>query len=294
MTKLNSAIQPDWVGKKYRLDFHDPYALAKSYSNRLEAKWAEVGGSVVNLELNGALPDKEIAFINQFIVRYQQYDVDKKNLVASKSIEFLDRQLSNIKDSLRYFDRRMRAFKEDRFTTNIESEASRIYQRIEQLEAQQAQLTLLENYYKYLETYIKTSNNYDQVVPPSAVGVSDPVIVGLITNLTELQSSIRLLGDQQNDDNPLVANKRQAIQQMKGDILEGLKSVRASHKINYDFISSQIKEAEKGLVGLPQSEREILDLKRDYALRENLYIFLTQSEPRLAFHGLPPRVILLW
>jgi capsular exopolysaccharide synthesis family protein len=263
--------------REYIVTFINPTTLAKSYSARLKTSWAEQGSSVVNLDINGPLPQKEIDFLNQFIDRYQQYDVDKKNLVATKSIEFLDKQLATIGDSLTYFDNQIEDFKGEHFLTDFETEAERVFEQIAVLETEKSKLLLYENYYKYLDQYIRTGKEFDQIVPPTAVGISDQLLTGLIGQLTELQFGLRMQGSQQSERNPLVVEQRNKINQLKKDILEGMKSIKATQKINSDFIDKQIKDLERQISRLPQSERRMVDIKRNYSIRENLFLFLMQK-----------------
>lgn len=268
---------PLFFEKPYTIAFRDSYSLAQLYSERLKATWAEQGASVINLNINGTIPKKEIDFINQFIERYQQYDEEKKNEVATKSIEFLDRQLSNIGDSLKYFDDRIEDFKKGQFTTNFEGEATTIMERVSELDQQLAQLELYANYFKYLEDYLKRSTDFDQIVPPSAVGITDQLLNGLITQLTEVQFGLRMLGDLQTEANPMVTERKQKIQQLKGDVLEGVQSLKSAQAINRAFLEKQLRGEERRLKELPQAERNYFDIKRSYTVRENLYLFLMQK-----------------
>lgn len=271
-------VLPETVFEKpYTIEFKNSYSLAQAYAERLKATWAEEGASVINLNLNGALPKKEIDFIHQFIERYQEYDVEKKNAVATKSIEFLDRQLANIGDSLKYFDDRIEDFKRSQFTTNFEGEAALISERVKDLDQQLAQLDLYASYFKYLEEYLKSSTDVDQIVPPSSVGITDQILNSLITQLTEMQFGLRMLGDLQTEANPKVLERKQKIQQLKGDILEGIKSLKSAQSINRAFLQKQLKTEERRLAALPEAERDFFEIKRSYTIRENLYLFLLQK-----------------
>lgn len=265
------------LNKQFSVKFHDAFGLAQQYSGRLKATWAEPGSSVIKLEIRSGLPAKEIDFINKFIERYQQYDIEKKNLVASKSIEFLDKQIRNIGDSLQYFDNKIELFRQNNATSNFEGVSEQILQRLQEIEGQLSQLTLYSNYFDYLQTYLSKSQSLDQVVPPSAVGLSDPVVTELITKLMEVQFSMRMLGGFQTEENPLVAEQRKRINQLKTDILEGVKSIRAAQKINRDFLEKQLRQEELKLAKLPISERELLNINRNYTIRENMYTFLLQK-----------------
>lgn len=265
------------INKSFTLAFINPYSLAKQYAERLKTSWAEEGASVVNLSIDGTTQTKEIDFLNQFISRYQLYDVEKKNEVATKSIEFLDRQLADIRDSLNYYDKRIATFKQSRFNTNFEAEAQRLLERILELEQKIGQLDLYNNYFNYLEGYLKASNVYDQIVPPSAMGIEDKILTELISQLTEVQFGLRMLGDLQTEANPMVLEHKQRINQLKGDILEGVRSVRKAQQINREYIKKQLDLEEKQLAILPGAEREFFDIKRSYSIRENLYLFLMQK-----------------
>lgn len=264
-------------GKRYRIVFQDPYNIAKLYSNKLIATWAEVGSSVINLKVNGNTPQKERDFLSKFIERYQQYDVEKKNQVASKSIEFLDRQLQHIGDSLNYFDDRIEGFKRVNRYSDVAGQSVRLLARIEELETQRTQLVLQESYFQYLENYIHNGKDIDQVVPPTALGITDNILTTLVGQLTEQQFSLRMLGALQTDGNPLVEERRIKIQQIRKDILEGVNSIRATHRISLELIRKQIQDSEKSLSSLPEAERQLVDIKRSYNVRENLYIFLMQK-----------------
>ncbi|MCB0490727.1 MAG: AAA family ATPase, partial [Cyclobacteriaceae bacterium] len=267
----------DLIHRRFVVSFVDPQQLAKSYASRLSAQWAEQGASVINLAISGPVPEKEVEFVSRFISVYQRYDVDKKNQAATKSIEFLDRQLANIGDSLSYFDNKIEDFKQSQLYTNFDNESARILERLEKLESQKTEFTLQENYFKYLEEYLGRGKDFDQIVPPSAVGITDQVLTDLVSQLTQLQFSLRMLGDLQTVENPIVVERQRKIQQVKKDLMEGVNSIRATQKININFVSQQIKAAEKSLAQLPQSERELINIKRNYSIRENLYLFLMQK-----------------
>jgi hypothetical protein len=79
-------------GKLFKVKFNNPLSLAKSYSSRIKIDYAGQGASVVNLEISGSSAEKEVDFLTRFIERYQHYDVEKKNKVATMAINFLDEQ----------------------------------------------------------------------------------------------------------------------------------------------------------------------------------------------------------
>lgn len=266
-----------YQGKDYRMVIRNPYQVARSYANRLNVEWAEEGSSVVNLNLSGTVPEKEIDFLNALISHYQRNDLERKNLAATRTIDFISHELSGIKDSLRFFEIELERFKNKNVTTNLEGEALRLYQKLEDFELQETEMIVTENYYKYLEKYITEGKDLDQVILPSSMGISDQILSGLVSQMVDLQLDAKLFIQSEKAQNPLITEKRKRIDEIKNDILESVNSLRSTDKIKREYLSSQISRLEKQLEHLPVAERQLVSIERNYNLLENLYVFLMQK-----------------
>ncbi|MGD1961073.1 MAG: GumC family protein, partial [Fulvivirga sp.] len=277
VSKRFNSIGKNFLNKEYVLVFKNIKSVANRYRSRLGVSWQEQGASVVNLTVRGALPTKEMSFLDELTKQYQRLDLKKKNQAASRSIAFIDSQLKQISDSLQYFEFKVESFKKDYVVTNIDGEALRLYQRIEDLEGQLGELTLKKNYLNYLTDYLTKDTSYDQVVPPSSVGVEDPIMTQLISNLVQLQSTVQLNASLEKASTPLTQRKKDQIEKTKSDLLESVRSSLGAQKINEDFLRDQIKFVDNQLARLPESERRLINLQRNYALSENLYIFMMQK-----------------
>ncbi|HYC86043.1 MAG TPA: polysaccharide biosynthesis tyrosine autokinase, partial [Chryseosolibacter sp.] len=230
-----------------------------------------------NLEVSGEVPDKEIDFLNKFIEKYQQYDIEKKSRMASNAIEFLNAQLKYIGDTLDVLEEKVETFKERNIITGLGAETNRLYLKMQGLEDQKFQYRLRENYYSYVIPLL-TNDQYDGIFTPSSVGVTDDVISRLITTLIEARAQLgKYQGIEKKEENPLYREHQTRIRQIKGDILKTIENTRKTDAINLKFMGDQIKLIEQQLAKLPGSERELVDIQRDYSLRENLYVFLLQK-----------------
>ncbi len=262
--------------------FNDPLSLAKSYSSRLKIGWAMTGSSVVDLEINGSVIQKETDFLRKFIERYQDYDVEKKNKMVARAITFLDNQLGVIGDSLEHYEDQVEDFKRRNVITELAEETNRLYLKLQDYENQKFQYRLLDNYFTYISQLLE-ENQYDGIFTPQSVGITDEVITQLITTLIEEQGQVSLYktnttrGVLRLEDNPEYQAKLKKIQFLKNDILKTIENNRSTQKINIKFINDQIKLVEDQLAKLPSTERELVGIQRNYSLRENLYIFLLQK-----------------
>lgn len=269
----------EYIGQRFTLRFNDPLSLAKAYSSRLSVTFAQLGASVVNLDINGPVARKEIDFLNKFIERYQYYDIEKKNKVATMAIGFLDQQLLVIGDSLNEYEDKVENFKEKNIITSLETETDRLYQKIQTFETQKFQYRLLDNYYKYITDLLK-SEQFDGIFTPSSVGITDNIVANLVTSLLQEQTQVKLYKSnavERMDDNPILQSKIKKIEFIKNDIMKAIANSRETHKINIAFINDQIKLVEAQLAKLPKTQRELVDITRNYSLKESLYVFLLQK-----------------
>jgi hypothetical protein len=87
------------------------------------------------------------------------------------------KQLVEIKDSFAYGGISIGAFWEQQPGDRYECRCSAFYLLKQKLfEMQRAELLIRQNYFKYLNDYLnENTENLDQVILPSSVGLSDPV-----------------------------------------------------------------------------------------------------------------------
>ena len=252
--------------------------MANSYVSRLNVSWAEEGSGVINLGINGTNPEKEIDFLNGLVATYVQLDLDKKNETAQRTIAFIQSQLLSIRDSLRTVEFQLERFGNSGRIKDMSAEAQRLFTRVESIELQQTELLIRKNYYQYLEDYMsKGDNNLDQVILPSSMGLTDPVINALLSKMIDLQMEMKLYVDAEKGKNPLVNSKMDRIREIKRDLKEAVTTLRSTDKIKSDFFSKQLVELEKKLDLLPASERQLISVQRNYSLLENLYVYLMQK-----------------
>ncbi len=268
----------DFIDVPYIFTISNPYAVAGEYVGKLNVDWAEEGAGVINLSVNGPNPGKEIDFLNGLVENYQSYDLEKKNLTASRTVDFIKGQLTKISDSLRLFEGQLQQFKKgNRTSGDMSMEGQRIFSKIEALELQKTELQLKNNYYNYLKKYLTESSNLDQIILPTSMGITDPVLTTLISKIVELQLELKLFMNREMPTNPLLTSRMNRLAELKREVLESMASLKSTDKIKLDFLNAQISSVEKQISYLPSAERQLISIQRNYSLLENLYVFLMQK-----------------
>lgn len=273
----NRKIKP-YLNVPFLLDIKNPRGVAAGYVGRLNVNWAEEGAGVINLSLYGTNPQKEIDFLTGLINSYQQLDLEKKNQSASRTIDFIRKQLVDIKDSLRVVEYQLERFGNSSRVKDMSAEAQRFMEKAEAFEVQKAELLIRRNYFRYLSEYLaKDAGNLDQIILPSSVGLSDPVLTSLLQDMVSLQLEIKLYMGPERGKNPLLTDKADRIKEIKQNVLESIGALKSTDAIKMDFLEKQLKAIEGQLASLPASEKQLISIQRNYSLLENLYVFLMQK-----------------
>jgi capsular exopolysaccharide synthesis family protein len=266
------------VGVPFILDIDNPTDVARQYISRLKVDWAEVGAGIINLSITGNNPEKEIDFMNALIRNYESLDLEKKNETASRTVNFISRQLSEIRDSLRTVEYQLERFGNSSRIKDMSGDAQRLYAKLEAFEIQRAELMIRQNYYKYLKEYMtQADGKMDQIILPSSMGITDPILNSLLEKIINLQIEIKLYADPERSQNPLLQERIERINKLKKDVEEAVRTLQSTDKIKTDFLAQQLRETEKQLSLLPASERQLIGIQRNYSLLENLYVFLMQK-----------------
>ncbi|MBX2898790.1 MAG: polysaccharide biosynthesis tyrosine autokinase [Cyclobacteriaceae bacterium] len=277
-SKVQGTKLKNHVGVPYILEIKDPTQVAGSYIGRLKVEWAAVGAGIINLSLTGTNPDKEIDFLNALIARYEQIDLQKKNEVAARTVDFITNQLKDIKDSLRLVEFQLERFGNSSRIKDMSGEAQRIYQKLEGFEFQKSELLIRHNYFDYLDNYlISNVDRLDQIILPASMGINDPILTSLIAKLIDVQIELKTVVVPDKGGHPLVQSKMERIKEIRKDVSESIKALRSTDKIKSDFLNKQISQTENQLSRLPASERQLISVQRNYALLENLYVYLMQK-----------------
>ncbi|MBX2944898.1 MAG: polysaccharide biosynthesis tyrosine autokinase [Cyclobacteriaceae bacterium] len=267
------------IGVPFLLSIQNPTSVAGSYIGRLKVEWAAVGAGIINLSLTGTNPEKEIDFLDALIKIYRNEDLDKKNEAASRTIVFIKDQLIGIKDSLKKVEYQLERFGNTGRVKDMSAEAQRLFTKLEVFEVQKAELMIRNNYYQYLEEYLqKGEGRLDQIILPSSMGISDPVLSSLLGRMIEIQQELKLYTDpERGRNNPLIQSKLERITSIKKDVEEAIRTLRSTDKIKTTYLIKQLEDTERQIGLLPASERQLISVQRNYSLLENLYVFLMQK-----------------
>ena len=267
--------EDDW--DSYYFKIHNYNELTDEYLSQQSVIEIDKDASILRISLEGKNPRKINDFLEKFNQLYLQLGLNEKNQIASNTIFFINNQLTSISDSLSKVENELERFKKKNPKVQIISNDFSTFSQIEKLEEEKAILELNNKYYLSLKTYFDNNNSTKNIVVPSAMGINDPLLNELISELSNLYSQLEVASVNSKEEHPVVQSLQKQISNTKVKLNENIENIISSSELSLIDIDKRIEKIEGKIEQLPQQERLLLNIQRKFNLNENIYNYLLEK-----------------
>ena len=254
--------------------FRDFYSLEEEFAARLQLSYIGEMSSVISVSLTGNVVARDRDFINALCTEFLEANLEEKNEEATRTINFINDQLAFIFDSLQISENRLRQYRRQNNMVDVNAYTSSVLSKLSALDAQRSELTLKEAYFDELAEYLKESVTEERLVAPSSIGVSDPVLLDLVSKFNELQQKRSDLGEK----NPQYERYSKRMDEVRTTMLEVLENVRRVHDMERAAFEKEYRGVMADLQDLPEKELMMINYERAYKINDNYYTFLLQKQ----------------
>jgi len=138
----------------YYFIFSDYLSLTESFRG-FEIEPINREASILEIKLKNNNTQKAVNFLNMLTAVYLQRSLDQKNQIASNTINFIDRQLDVISDTLTVAETDLQNFQSDNEVMDLSFQAQQVYEYIQDLQKQKAELEVKSRYYHNLKIILR-------------------------------------------------------------------------------------------------------------------------------------------
>ncbi len=267
-------------GVEYKLVFNQVETLTLAYQGSLKINLIDEKADLIQLELEGNNPERGVDYLNELTKEYLKFGLYQKNRASENTVNFIDAQLSEIVDSLQLAGQNFTDFRSKNRVVDLGQEAGLVMQRLEEVESQASMAQLRLDYYRNLNTYLNDASQMERVVAPSVVGITDPTLNALVIRLSELYNKRGILA--KSGKNPGINLIDHEIQITRESLEENLSNLLSNTEIEMENLRQRKYRIDGQLATLPQTEQEMIDIKRSFDLNNELYTFLLQKRAEAA------------
>ncbi len=250
--------------------------------------------AVVRITYKSAHPEKAAAFPNALAQAYIQDYIETKQGAAGITVDFLSERIDEISKRLSEVEDDILNYRNKKGITNIRQETETDLRKISQLKIQQTNLKMSFDAIRELEAYIEAGKENFLDLAPNFEAFTDLLSTELVKSIMQLQAEKKdlMLIYTTRDDRVQVVDQK--IRDLTRYLEESIRNTRRNLEVKYNNLVNDIQLAELSFVGLPEKERTLTVLNREFEIYQQTYNFLNEKRieaeiakaARIAFHRL--------
>ncbi len=282
----------DYFDKNYTRDnklsfyFNNTNYLTLEVQKNLSAEPISERSTMIRVSFKGNHPQKITDFLNNLSSVYLERSLEKKNKIASSTVNFIDSQISDIADSLSTAESRLNAFRTSRSVMDLSFQGQQAFEMLSTLESEKANFEAQRKYYYYLRDYLSGSEGGSEILAPSSMNVVDPILTNLVTQLLNLSAerASLLKNNTTSQQNLFIADINAQIENIKKTLRENVNSTLNTLNISLNEMNYRISKLSGQISQMPKTELQLKGIERKFKLNDEIYTFLLQkrSEAQIA------------
>lgn len=273
-SKINTYIKDDFL---YSFIFSTVSAITGQLKSQLDFIVAERDATVIEIALRSSSYKNGIDIVNELMDVYSTQNVNRKNHIADVTIEYIERQLGEISDSLNQTEDNLQYFRSSQQLLDVNDQAAGMSEQYMNLQNQMAELVTRKRYYDYLENYLSGNKDFSNIIVPTSMGVQDELLNRLVSELITAQNQRSNLIRNRQERNPLVPRLEIQIENTKKTIYENITAVQKTTEIAIDEMNKRINRVRAEISRVPKTQRQLGGIERNYRLNDAIYNYLLEK-----------------
>lgn len=272
-------FKSDTVEREDELFFvvNDVKSIVESYQHNMTITPLSRESNILRLSTKGRIAAKEVVFLNTLLNVYLKNELDKKNQLGIKTIEFIDGQIDGVYDSLKQVEGSLEKFRIRNNILDINTTAQNLTTNLDRLDVQKAEVEVKLKYYTYVASSLANADNFKDIVAPSTFGLNDPLLTSLLIELSRLSQERTGLNYSTKEKNPITEVIDLKINNTKRALVENVDNIIDAATISLNDINNRSSLLRSKLNRLPKNERELVNLERRFKFSDNVYNYLLQK-----------------
>jgi tyrosine-protein kinase Etk/Wzc len=265
-------------GSKFYFEFHSLDDLTYEFQKSIHIEQISKDIQAATIKLKVRNPQQGIDFINALTGAYVKKNLENKNRIAESTIHYFDNQLHVLEDSLKHAEERLQGFRAENKVMQIESKSDQVFKSTQELENQKEDLEARLSYYEYIRNNLKKNKGNTDLLVPSAMGINDNVLNGLITDYMKLNTELNNLIKKKLTSGPAYSNLTIELDNDKTALEENITNLINTSNLQLSIIKKRLNKGNEEIKKLPTTERRLVGIERNYRLNDNLVNYMLEKK----------------
>ncbi|SOD98333.1 GumC family protein [Spirosoma fluviale] len=259
----------------------DHNQTVERYLGHLTVEPTSKQATVLLMSLQDAVPDKGIAILNQIINEYNKEAVIDKNKEASNTLSFIEERLMLISGELSTVEKEVETYKSTEGITDLGLQSQTFLATVKENDMQLNEVDIRLSGLAEIERYVRKQGP-EKSFAPATLGLSDPILLGLLTKVSELELKRDEVSRTMSGNSPVLLALDSQIKTIKERINENIQTIRQQLTSNRTQLVAKGNRMEKMIRTVPGKERALLNITRQQGIKNGLYTYLLQKREETA------------
>ena len=235
--------------------------------------------SVLTISTLGTCQLQILDYLNQTAATFINDNLEQKNLVADNTIKFINEQLMFLGDTLYNIGSQLSAYRvEHGLEQDAKVKSSQIFQDIKKYDEDIEQQKIYLSYYDYLERYFGNDSVMQGVIAPAFLDTKSTSIITQLNDIMKLSAERHTYEETYGrGDNPVGKQLTAKLYIARNMLLNSINNHRSMIGKHIDELNAEYEKATHELMKLPEAERVLLNIDRQYTLNNDVFNFLMRK-----------------
>ncbi|HEX3385111.1 MAG TPA: GNVR domain-containing protein, partial [Mucilaginibacter sp.] len=269
----------DYIGSTITVKISNPYSVVDATQKGLLVALTDKQASTITLTVTDNLSERGMDVLNDLLARYNEAEIQMKNKITQSTLDFINERLKTLTGELANAEGKVQSYSSSMGITDLDDQSKSYIQGTmdndKNLNEVNVELQVINGIEKYASAPGSTS-------VPSTLGVQDNELGALVQKLSEQQIERDRLLATVPETNPMVDPINKQIAATRAAIIENVKSAKASLLAQRAQLERFNTKYQSTIRGVPTQVKDLMGLKRDQTIKDNLYTYLLQKREELS------------
>ena len=260
---------------KYYFTYSEPRLIVDDLIKNIDVSSTSKLSTVIDLSLKDFIPKRGEDVLNTLIYFYKEQTLDNGKSLATQTLKFIEDRINKTKKELSELEIKEQNYKSSKGVVDL-SEQGRLYlQSIENGDSKIIELKLQLSSLNDIEDYMLSNSDLDII--PSTMGIDSENLNQLFDRLNNAKIEYEQLKETVGLNNPMVKTVKSEINQTRNNIIENVRNLKKSLNNSLIKYSSSVNDYNSTLGSIPEKERQLIDINRQKAIKNDIYSYLLQK-----------------
>lgn len=259
----------------------NPHKVTSKLQKKLEVSQSNKLSTVIAFKLKDEVPERGKAILNGLVNTYNNDIHNEKNVLATQTLKFIENRIQRVVKELDSIETRIQKYKSQQGVTDLGEQGRLVLQNISENDRRLSGINMQLAVLGQVEGALRNNNDISPI-PPSTLGMDDPVLTQLLQKLYDSEMQYERLKKTTPSGNPMMYSLRNEIDNIKPIILSNINTQKISLLASRKDLSATSGMYASKISTIPAKERELLEISRQHAIKNEAYSYLLQKREETA------------